>query len=408
MIGAIAGDIIGSVYERNNIKTTDFPLFTEKSRFTDDTVLTVAVADAILDNLNYAETLKVYGQRYPNAGYSGAFRKWIFSPNSEPYNSWGNGSAMRVSSIGWAFNTLEDVLKEAEKSAAVTHNHPEGIKGAQSVALSIFLARNGASKEEIKKEIGTRFSYNLNRTLPEIRPEYKFDVSCQGSVPESIIAFLESDDFEDAIRLAISIGGDSDTIACIAGSIAHAFYKEVPAYIISEVKRRMPEELWQTVEKFDLLFNSTMTQSSVERFQGNSENLGELFESYLKTDYVIEDGAVNLRLRIGERNSDLDELLLKFGESTSIFLTAYNPCSKEINRAENETRQTKLISILKDNGYKFFYGYGQGDSADWTPEPSVLVLGIDFNKAFELARRFEQNAFIFAEKGKPPMLINSK
>ena len=252
MIGAIAGDIIGSVYERNNIKTTDFPLFTEESRFTDDTVLTVAVAHAILENLDYSETLKIYGRQYPNAGYGGTFRNWIFSPGNEPYNSWGNGSAMRVSPVGWAFNTIEDVLREAEKSAAVTHDHPEGIKGAQSVALAIFLARSGAGKAEIKKEIENRFSYNLNRTLSEIRPGYKFDVSCQGSVPESIIAFLESADYEDAVRSAISIGGDSDTIACIAGSIAHAFYKEIPHHILSEVKKRMPEEFWAIVEKFDL------------------------------------------------------------------------------------------------------------------------------------------------------------
>lgn len=179
-------------------------------------------------------------------------------------------------------------------------------------------------------------------------------------------------------------------------------------YRISETKRKIPEELWQTVEKFDLLFNFTMTQSPIERFQGNADNLGELFESYLKTDYVIEDGAVNLSLRIGEKNSDLEELLLKFRENTSAYLTAYNPYSKQLSRAENEIRQTELISILKENGHKFFYGYGQGDNADWTPEPSVLVLGIDFNKAFEIARRFEQNAFVFAEKGKPPVLINSK
>ena len=162
---------------------------------------------------------------------------------------------MRVSPVGWAFDTIDEVLSEAKKSAAVTHNHPERIKGAQSVSLAIFLARNGASKADIKQEIGDRFSYNLNRTLSQIRPGYKFDVSCQGSVPESIIAFLESNDYEDAVRLAVSIGGDSDTIACITGSIAHAFYKEIPSFIVSEVKSRLSSELWQVLERFNERIN---------------------------------------------------------------------------------------------------------------------------------------------------------
>lgn len=251
MKGAIAGDIIGSVFERNNIKTIDFPLFSMGSRFTDDTVLTVAVAHAILDKKGYAEMLKQYGQKYPNAGYGRTFIRWIFSPGSETYNSWGNGSAMRVSPVGWAFDTVEEVLSETEKSAAVTHNHPEGIKGAQSVALAIYLSRTGAGKEEIKHEIQSRFNYNLTRTLAEIRPIYQFDVSCQGSFPEAIIAFLESENFEDAVRKAISIGGDSDTICCITRSIAHAFYKEIPPPILSEIEQRLPLELWTIVERFN-------------------------------------------------------------------------------------------------------------------------------------------------------------
>jgi ADP-ribosylglycohydrolase len=254
MIGAIAGDIIGSVFERNNIKTTDFPLFSVMSTFTDDTVLTCAVAHAILDNLDYKDTLKTYGQRFPFAGYGREFKKWIYSPAGKPYNSWGNGSAMRVSPVGFAFDSVEEVLREAEKSAAVTHNHPEGIKGAQSVALAVFLARKGAGKEKIKQEIEARFDYNLSRSLDEIRPNYKFDVSCQGSVPESIIAFLESKDYEDAVRLAVSIGGDSDTIACIAGGIAQAFYKEIPTRITDVVEEKLPLELKDVLKQFENKF----------------------------------------------------------------------------------------------------------------------------------------------------------
>jgi ADP-ribosylglycohydrolase len=254
MLGAIAGDVIGSVYERNNIKITDFPLFTENSRFTDDTVLSIAVAHAILDGLDYGETIKKYGLKYPYAGYGGAFRKWLFSSRNEPYNSWGNGSAMRVSPVGWAYETFDEVLIEAENSAKVTHNHPEGIRGAQATALAVFLARNGSNKAAIKQEIESRFGYDLHRSIKEIRPVYQFDVSCQGSVPESIIAFLESEDFEDAIRKAVSIGGDSDTIACIAGGIAEAFYKEIPEHITLAVKEQLPSDFLSILERFNERF----------------------------------------------------------------------------------------------------------------------------------------------------------
>ena len=217
MLGAIAGDIIGSVYELDNIKTEEFELFDQDSRFTDDTVMTVAVANAVLNIESkgngfensrdiYAARLKEYGRAYPNAGYGGMFGKWLMSETFEPYGSFGNGSAMRVSPIGFAFDDLETVLREAEKSAAVTHNHIEGIKGAQAVAAAIFLARQNKSKSEIKEFIKERFGYDLDRKLDDIRQWYRFDVTCQGSVPEAIIAFLESHDYESAVRKAVSIG----------------------------------------------------------------------------------------------------------------------------------------------------------------------------------------------------------
>jgi len=251
MLGAIAGDVIGSAYEHSRMKTMNIPLFQTHSRFTDDTVMTVAVADAILRSTDYAESMKSFGRRYPNAGYGRDFMKWLFSPESRPYNSWGNGSAMRVSPIGFAFATEEAVLSEARKSAEVSHNHPEGVKGAQAVALAIFLSRRGESKENIRKEISDRFGYHLKRSITEIRPDYRFDVSCQGSVPEAITAFLDSDDYEDAIRKAISLGGDSDTIACIAGGISQAFYKEIPAEIVAEVRKRLPLEFLERIDKFN-------------------------------------------------------------------------------------------------------------------------------------------------------------
>jgi ADP-ribosylglycohydrolase len=254
MIGAIAGDVIGSVFEHDPIKTTKFPLFNDSSRFTDDTVLSVAIADAILNQIDYGAALKNYGRKYPTAGYGMSFLRWTQSSVTKPYNSWGNGSAMRVSPVGFAFDSIEDVLREAEKSAAVTHNHPEGIKGAQATALAIFLARQGADKSEIRGQIQQRFHYNLERSTADIRPHYIFDVSCQGSVPESILAFLESEDFEDAVRLAISLGGDSDTMGCIAGGIAQAYYSRIPQKIIESVRQRLPETFIHVIDQFNATF----------------------------------------------------------------------------------------------------------------------------------------------------------
>jgi ADP-ribosylglycohydrolase len=255
MIGAIAGDIIGSTYEIINTKETDFKLFRTGSRFTDDMVLTIAVADSILNQKKYSESLKQWARRYPLAGYGLRFSLWFLSPLEKPYNSWGNGSAMRVSPIGFAYETLEKVLEEAKKSAEVTHNHPEGVKGAQATAGAIFLARQGKNKDEIKEYIQSQFSYNLERTLDEIRPGYRFDVSCQGSVPEAIIAFLESASYEDAVRKAISLGGDSDTIACITGGIAQAYYKEIPFDIIKNARKKLSRKILDVLDKFEGKYN---------------------------------------------------------------------------------------------------------------------------------------------------------
>lgn len=227
MLGAIIGDVVGSVYEWDNIQSKDFPLFRDDCFFTDDTVMTLAVAEGLMNGSaasNFTESMKKYGRLYPDAGYGGRFGSWLMADSSAPYNSWGNGSAMRVSPVAWAFNTLEEVEKYAEISSAVTHDHPEGIKGAKATAASIFLARKGKTKTEIKEYIENTFGYDLGRTLNEIRPVYRFNESCQETVPQAIIAFLESTDFEDAIRNAISLGGDSDTLAAITGSIAEAAY----------------------------------------------------------------------------------------------------------------------------------------------------------------------------------------
>jgi ADP-ribosylglycohydrolase len=250
MLGAIAGDIIGSVYERQRIKTKRFPLFSPHSCFTDDSVLTIAVAKAILGDRDYRKDVRDVGRRYPNAGYGGAFAQWLFSADPQPYNSWGNGSAMRVSPVGFAFDTADTVLLEAARTAEITHNHPEGIKGAQATALAVFLGRTGRDKESMRAELTERFGYDLRRTVDEIRPSYSFDVSCQGTVPEAIIAFLDSDSYEDTIRNAISLGGDSDTLACIAGGIAEAYYGPIPQAIREKVAQLLPDDLRQVVDAF--------------------------------------------------------------------------------------------------------------------------------------------------------------
>lgn len=257
MIGAIIGDIVGSVYEWNNIKTKEFPLFSSGSFYTDDTVMTLAIADGLMkggSSENFITAMKKYGRMYPDAGYGGRFGSWLFSENIQPYNSWGNGSAMRVSPVAWAFDTLSEVEQYAEVSAAVTHNHPEGIKGAQSTAAAIFLARKGKSKDEIKSYIESRYGYNLSRTLDEIRPTYQFNESCQETVPQAITAFLESVDFEDAIRNAISLGGDSDTLATITGSIAEAAYiirEEIKEKALSILDKPLRKVYLQFIERSD-------------------------------------------------------------------------------------------------------------------------------------------------------------
>ena len=255
LLGAIAGDVIGSVYEYVNIvKTTHFPLFTPLSHFSDDSVLTMAVADCLVHGKEFAENIWEFAHRYPNRGYGGSFKEWLKSDEKQPYGSYGNGSAMRVSPVGLLFDTMDETLKLAEATAAVTHNHPEGIKGAKAIAAAIYLARTYAKKTDIEEFISFSFGYDLGFSIEEIRPSYKFDVTCQGSVPQAIVAFLDSRDYEHAIRLAVSLGGDSDTIACMAGGIAAAFYKDIPLKIMEKVTAKLPYEFLHILNAFDKKF----------------------------------------------------------------------------------------------------------------------------------------------------------
>jgi len=280
ILGAITGDIIGSVYEFHNVKRTDFDLFTPKTTFTDDSILTVATMEALLSGKtaasDYTRLYQSYGRKYPNRGWGNRFHYWIHAADPQPYDSWGNGSAMRASPIGWTFCTIEEVLAEAEKSASVSHNHPEGIKGAQAAVLAVFLARNGAEKEEIQREIADRFGYNLDRTCDHIRADYGFDESCQGTVPEAVIAFLESESYEDAIRLAVSLGGDSDTLACITGGIAEAYYGGVPAELAEKVLALLPPELISVIEQFSDKYNQQIDLDDLQYEHEEGKYDGEI------------------------------------------------------------------------------------------------------------------------------------
>lgn len=250
MIGAISGDVIGSVYEGAPPRAKSFQLYMYGSTFTDDTVLTVAVGSAILKRADYAVSLRQWGRWYPDVGYGPWFDDWLLSEEAGPYNSYGNGSAMRVSAVGWAFDDLDVVLSEAAKSAEVTHNHPEGIRGAQAVAAAILFARTGSTKDQIAALLSDRFGYDCSSGLSALRRRDISDVTCQGSVPAAAVAFLESTGFEDAVRNAVSLGGDADTIACIAGAMAEAHYGGVPAEIQAETLRRLDDRLRAEVVAF--------------------------------------------------------------------------------------------------------------------------------------------------------------
>ncbi len=327
MYGAILGDIIGSPFEFDRgDKTKDFKLFSRRSHFTDDSVMTLAVGEALLKVGQDAtvkeiedaviSSMQSWGRRYPHAGYGGYFRRWLTARHPEPYNSFGNGSAMRVSAAGWLYDSLEKTRVVAKATANVTHNHPEGIKGAEATASAIFMARNGSSKEEIKKYIENEFHYDLNRTLDEIRPSFHMDETCQKTVPEAIIAFLEATDFEDAIRNAVSLGGDTDTLGAITGSIAEAYYR-IPEWLMTECRKRINRDMRVVLDDFndalssqdDFPNSNKMIEDAIDQYyvQNNKDGMlvfmkallisieqgGELVVPYITTHSILSEEQLN-------------------------------------------------------------------------------------------------------------------
>jgi ADP-ribosylglycohydrolase len=339
MYGAILGDMIGAPYEFDRgRKTKDFPLFSEGSQFTDDTVMTIAVAEALLDTMGQPDKLikaelvrsmQRWGRKYPHAGYGGRFRHWLTAQNPKPYSSYGNGSAMRVSAAGWLYTTIEDTRHAARLTAEVTHNHPEGIKGAEATASAIFLARTGSSKDKIQAYIRHEFGYDLSRTCDEIRPKYHHVESCQETVPEAITAFLEGTDFEDVIRTAVSLGGDCDTLTCIAGGIAEAFYG-VPVLYEAECKARLPEDMLEVLTRFDAargrvqksddgLSGNFVIEDAIQNFHEKSsrENLAAVLDSIHAR--MHEEGRLLIPIILTQRFFDtLDLGSTKIGDTVTV------------------------------------------------------------------------------------------
>lgn len=385
MYGAILGDIIGSPFEFDRgDKTKDFKLFSRRSHFTDDSVMTLAVCEALLKVGQDAtvkeiedaviSSMQSWGRRYPHAGYGGYFRRWLTACHPEPYNSFGNGSAMRVSAVGWLYDSLENTRTVAKATANVTHNHLEGIKGAEATASAIFMARNGSSKEEIKKYIENEFHYDLNRTLDEIRPSYHMDETCQKTVPEAIIAFLEAKDFEDAIRNAVSLGGDTDTLGAITGSIAEAYYG-IPEWLMTECRKRINRDMRVVLDDFnDALSNqddfpdsNKMIEDAIDQYyvQNNKDGMlvfmktllisieqgGELVVPYITTHSILSEEQLN-SINIGDAftlNHDVKLKLetvkdVKGNEWMGVF-TSTNEMHK--GSSGNVQINQSILSILK-------------------------------------------------------------
>lgn len=385
MYGAILGDIIGCPFEFDRgDKTKDFKLFSRRSHFTDDSVMTLAVCEALLKVGQDAtvkeiedaviSSMQSWGRRYPHAGYGGYFRRWLTACHPEPYNSFGNGSAMRVSAVGWLYDSLENTRTVAKATANVTHNHPEGIKGAEATASAIFMARNGSSKEEIKKYIENEFHYDLNRTLDEIRPSYHMDETCQKTVPEAIIAFLEAKDFEDAIRNAVSLGGDTDTLGAITGSIAEAYYG-IPEWLMTECRKRINRDMRVVLDDFnDALSNqddfpdsNKMIEDAIDQYyvQNNKDGMlvfmktllisieqgGELVVPYITTHSILSEEQLN-SINIGDAftlNHDVKLKLetvkdVKGNEWMGVF-TSTNEMHK--GSSGNVQINQSILSILK-------------------------------------------------------------
>lgn len=399
MYGAILGDIIGSPFEFDRgSKTKEFDLFTRGCGFTDDSVMTVAIAEALLavgSDAGESEikeaavaNMQDWGRRYPHAGYGGKFRQWLKERNPKPYGSYGNGSAMRVSAAGWLYPTIERTREVAELTAAVTHNHTEGIKGAVATASCIFLARNGASKDEIRKYVEDEFHYDLNRTLDEIRPFYHHVESCQQTVPEAITAFMEAKDFEDAIRNAVSLGGDTDTLAAITGSIAEAFFG-IPAVLKAECRNRIDPEMCQVLEIFDEVLERKNVNLH-ERLDGNELIDTAIRDLYEKGDH---ESFVNVITSLCFR-------MKKEGCGLVPFVTSGEDMFSELDISELKEGDTltldhkvrmRMDTVAAGDEVEWLYIFTKEEELHRNRTPDIIV-EVPFEDMFQIATRNDKVA----------------
>lgn len=394
IIGAICGDIIGSTREFNSIKTKDFELVEEYSTFTDDSVLTLAVASWLINDedhhrRNLVKEIQNLARKYPHAGYGGRFRQWINMSNPHPYRSWGNGSAMRVSPVAWACESLEETQLLAKKSAEVTHNHPEGIKGAVATASAIFMARMGKSKKYIKEYIESVFGYNLSRRLDDIRPTYGFEVSCQKSVPESIICFLESDSYIDTIRNAVSLGGDADTMAAISGSIAAAYY-DVPEKLVDDCLEVFDVHLWKIYQEFSKKFNDNPAAKIFSNIKGDVP-----FETI-----EFDDGVMIFIEYVNDKNSSSTNYNGKYTcKYRKIKILGTNPLpnekfeenpyySEEANHLNNKWQKSNATEQFNENAIQ------------------VIHEGLELDEIKERINNDESYLVVLWKKGNPPVPID--
>ena len=397
MIGAIFGDIAGSVYEFNNTHNYNFRLLTKDSEPTDDTYMTLAVAKALMETSGQDdETIRTalvkqmqkMGRKHPDAGYGGMFYRWLQEKNPEPYNSFGNGSAMRVSSAGWLYDTEKEVLHFAKLTAEVTHNHPEGIKGAQAIAMAIFMARNGKDKTEIKDFIESHFQYNLDCSLQEIQKTYTFDETCQGSVPEAIIAFLESENFEDAVRNAVSLGGDTDTLAAITGSIAEAFY-DMSAILRAECRNRVSEDILHVMQLFDETIGRRVYNSDeYEDLSGNAAIETAIHQMYAKDD---KNSLLFLLTMLCGRMKSKGHVLVPFvtvGEDMFSDLDVYHLKEGDTLTLDHDVR-LHMDTVTEGKDEEWFYFF-TGEEESRRKQCGNVIMSIPLCDIMEIAYKSEK------------------
>ena len=397
MLGTIIGDIIGSAYEFSGYKGKAFsPLFHPKSRFTDDTICTVGVAQALLDNADPATTLIAWCDRYAeNGGWGRAFAQWFTASKPTPYGSWGNGGAMRVSPVGFLATSEEAVITMSDAVTNITHNHPEAVASAQAVALAVFWARQGVRAEDIAARLAERYGYPLHLTPDDIRPGYKRTERASDSVPQAISCALHAVSYEDAIRNAVSLGGDSDTIAAIAGGIAEARFG-IPDEIKTEAWTYLPADIREVVTRFyEEVPPITRPRPALSP---------ELLQAFKETLYTVHHKPP-FSMEIGVRCEPLRTLMATSYHRHAAFITAWNPFSQPLTAKENATRQVAFVRDVDALGLAYIEGIGQHPSNNWPGEHSLLVLGIDEAAAKKLAATYGQHAFVWATSDAVPVLL---